>query len=100
MHLVPSDPVPQTTLRTELHQETPGRPHHLSFVSDYVGVPQGSQYLGFLSESRRGVAGTIRLWRLENDRLSKADVFKISTVSLGRFGWKAQALGTELTSPS
>ena len=100
MHLVPSDSIPQTALRAKLNQETPRWPHYLSFVSDYVGVPQGSQYPGFLSDSRRGVAGTIRLWRLENDRLSKTDVFKISTVSLRQFDWKAKALGTELTSSS
>jgi len=100
MHLVPSDPVPQTAHRTELNQESPGRSHHLSFVSDYVGVPQGSQYPGFLSDSRRGVAGTIRLRRLEDDRLRYIDIIKIPTVNLRRFDWKAKALGTKLTSSS
>ena len=76
VHLVPSDPVPQTTLGTELNQETPGRPHHLSFVSDYVGVPEGAQYPGFLSDSRRSVASRIRFRRLENDLLKNIDIVK------------------------
>jgi hypothetical protein len=69
MYLVPSDPVPKTALRTELNQKTPGRPHHLSFVSDYVGVPQGSQYPGFLPDSCHGLASPIRLGCFEGDRL-------------------------------
>jgi hypothetical protein len=100
MHLVPSDSIPQTALRAKLNQETPGRSHHLSFVSDYVGVPQGSQYPGFLPNSRRSIASTIRLRRLENDRLRNIDIIKIPTVSLRRLDWKAKALGAELTSSS
>ena len=82
---MPSSPIPQTALGAKLNQESPGRPHYLSFMSDYVGVPQGSQYPGFLSDSRRSVASTIRLGCLENDRLRRIDIVKIPTVSLMRF---------------
>ena len=100
MHLVPSNPVPQTALGTELNQKSPRRLHHLSFASDYVGVPEGSQYPGFLSDSRRSVASTIRFRRLENDLLKSIDIVKIPTVSLRCFDQKAKALSTELTSLS
>ena len=71
MNLMPPDSISQAATRAVPNQNSRRRSCGLSYIYDYVGMPQGGQYSSFLAELRSIDPSSIWLWRLKNDQLEQ-----------------------------